>query len=196
MASAMVIDEMSMISPDEIKAMEGMATSAAQALLAARPMPAQSDGLAQRMAMRKNDEVKKTTKSLMKGKKLSNLEELRSRSDGKRGNQGKQGNAQHGDSGIAMPSEVEDEASCNAADGKKQAGQAERSNVPRAFARVTTLSSVLKTQAIRDTQASSRIASLRASRSSVVRWSSLGGCFQRGLLAARCGELQVRNQAR
>lgn len=53
MASAMPIDEISMISPDEINAMEGMATSAAQALLAARPMPAQSDGLAQRIAMRK-----------------------------------------------------------------------------------------------------------------------------------------------
>lgn len=62
MASAMVIDEISRMSPDEINVMEGIATSAAQALLAARPMPAQSDGLAQRMAMRKNDEVKKTTK--------------------------------------------------------------------------------------------------------------------------------------
>lgn len=62
MASAMVIDEISMMSPDKIKAMEGMATSAAQALLAARPMPAQSDEFAQRIAMRKNDEVKKTTK--------------------------------------------------------------------------------------------------------------------------------------
>lgn len=62
MASAMVIVEISRMSPDEINVMEGIATSAAQALLAARPMPAQSDGLAQRMAMRKNDEVKKTTK--------------------------------------------------------------------------------------------------------------------------------------
>ena len=62
MASAMVIDEIRRMSPDEINVMEGIATSAAQALLAARPMPAQSDGLAQRMAMRKNDEVKKTTK--------------------------------------------------------------------------------------------------------------------------------------
>lgn len=41
--------------------------------------------------------------------------------DGKGGNQGKHGYTQYGNSGIAMLSEVEDEASRNAADGKKQA---------------------------------------------------------------------------
>ena len=53
---------------------------------------------------------------------------------------------------------------------RSRRGQVERSNMPCAFARVTTLSSVLKTQAIRDTQASSRIASLRHR----VRWRFAG----------------------
>ena len=52
--------------------------------------------------------------------------------------------------------------------------------MPCAFARVTTLSSVLKTQAIRETQASSRIASLRASRSLAIRWSFSGSVLLTG----------------
>lgn len=73
---------------------------------------------------------------------------------------------------------------------RSRRGQVERSNIPCAFARVTTLSSVLKTQAIRDTQASSRIASLRASRSLAVRWSFSGSALLTGgyvqHVAARC----------
>ena len=57
----------------------------------------------------------------MKGKNYQTQKNFGAGLDGKGGNQGKHGYTQYGNSGIAMLSEVEDEASRNAADGKKQA---------------------------------------------------------------------------